>query len=87
MNLKPALVAGMLAIGVSVSAVASAPAANTADESLKWRAEVSHPGCRGETEPWLPGALQIEGRAQTTLPTDAGQETLRATTRHDCALV
>lgn len=87
MTSRPLLVAGALVIGVTFSMMPAVTAAMAADAGPKWRAELSPPGCAGETESWLPGALQIEDRAQTTPAIDAGQETLRATTSHDCALV
>ncbi len=82
MMLRSVLFIGALAAGVTFGGLVSMPSATTADLSA-----VSSSGCLGETQTWLPGALQIEGQAGMSPPNVGGGTSIRATAQPDCALV
>lgn len=81
------LVAGLLAMGAVFSPIVAASAAPLADGLAQRHQDAGLPGCLGETKSWLPGALQIDDRSETTLPGGASDEESRAAVPHDCALV
>ena len=80
---KVALLAGVLAVGFTLSGVALASSASGVDGATSLRAGVGQAGCLGEPETWLPGTLQIE--APGAAPDRVG-EMLRARPDEDCVL-
>ena len=70
------LVAGVLAVGLSLSGAALASPASGTDGATALRAVAWQGGCRGEPETWPPGTLQIGAPRAAT----------RATSNEACVL-
>lgn len=83
--LKTGLLAGALMAGFAIPALA-APALAEAPRHPGGETAGVH-GCRGESQDWLPGALQIDERAAPERGGAAGQAVERAPAAPDCALV
>lgn len=92
--LKTGLLAGALLAGLSVPALAGPPQLPGGEPGLG-SPGVGSPGvgsaavqgCLGETQDWLPGALQLDQRAATLPGAAVAPEAQRAPAKPDCALV
>ena len=84
---KSFLAISVVVTGMTLGTSLGTGSAAAADGVSVQPSAASQYGCLGETQTWLPGALQIEDQRGVSPPNARGPQGVFATATADCALV